>query len=215
MAKSTEGEPKNHLPSEGFSKNELDPIQLAAIHRAIAWGEELAEHHPEVAELYRTTELSYWEIAQSILPPEALAISAQVATKAVGYAVRSLIPEEEQREITKRRRAAALLQKSGGLGTQAHRDHQIAANRRRHQLHGVDVGAMIRGRGRTPWTEDERNSVMALTRDPQFQHKKGAPNYQAITFAINELFHQGDEVRYPNSVGSLVRDVRRAKKRAP
>ncbi|EKE06909.1 MAG: hypothetical protein ACD_18C00240G0002 [uncultured bacterium] len=49
-----------------------------------------------------------------------------------------------------------------------------------------------------------------------FQHQvgsiKGSPDYQKISNKLNQLLHEGQEIRNANSVGSLIRDFRRKDK---
>ncbi len=208
------------IPTGVFFSGEYDPERIAALRKVMEIGERVAETHPEVADSYRDTSLTYLEIAERYLPKE-VAISAEVAAKAIGVAVRSLIPEEEQAAITARRRAESLREQMQGLGEAEFRAHQQVASRQRHQMHGVDVGAMLRGRGRAPWNDAEKRLVLELCGRPEFQHQKGnrnvvgSPNYANIAFALNELVHSGKEIRYGNSVGSLVRDMRREKSKSP
>jgi len=205
---------KDIVPEGTFFGGDYDPVRIAALRKVIEIGNRVSGENPEVAEMYRSTNLTHLEIAEQVIPEE-VAISAGVASKAIGFAVRSLLPEEEIAEITARRRALSLEKQKQAMGEEGFRAHQQAASRKRHELHGVNVTAMLEGRDRTAWTDDEKRVVNELCKQKEFQHDKGSiagtPNYSAIAFIINELFHDGKEIRYSNSVGSLVRDTRRNK----
>lgn len=204
--------------SSGSSSGEIpyDEARIAAIKRVIERGSEVAAEHPEVADLYRRTTLSNSEIAAQVVPDLAREYPG-VAQKAVGYAVRSLIPDEERAEITASRRARNLRENQGEKGSERWESRQRRAAARRHELHGVDIAAMIKGQGRTPWTEMEVALARSLTENPDFQFKegknKGRPRYTDIAYALNEEFHNGEEIRYRSSVSMLIRDLRRQKKR--
>ncbi|OGH88340.1 MAG: hypothetical protein A3J93_04780 [Candidatus Magasanikbacteria bacterium RIFOXYC2_FULL_42_28] len=83
-------------------------------------------------------------------------------------------------------------------------------------MHGVDTEAMIRGRGREPWSLSEKVLVNDLVINPNFQHQsgsiKGTPDHKKIADELNRLFHDDQKIRTSNSVGSLVSDIRRKKR---
>jgi len=205
---------KDIVPEGAFFGGDYDPVRIAALKKIIEIGNRVSGESPQVAEMYKDTNLTYLEIAEQIIPEE-VSISAGVAARAIGFAIRNLLPEEEVTEITARRRALNLEKQKQAMGEEGFRAHQQAASRKRHELHGVDVAAMLEGRGRIAWTDDEKRVVHELCKQKDFQHDKGSiagtPNYSTIAFVINELFHDGKEIRYGNSVGSLVRDSRRNK----
>jgi hypothetical protein len=210
-------QPEVRPAAEPTAEISYDPSRIAALRHVIARGREIATDHPEVAGFYRTTDLNNLEIAGQVVPDLAEAYPG-VASKAVGYAVRSLIPDEEREAITAARRARILREQQGEEGSERWVTRQRRAAERRHELHGVDIAAMIKGQGRTPWTEMEVELVKSLAENPDFQHKegknKGRPRYADIAYAINEEFHNGEEVRYRTSVSMLIRDLRRQKKRS-
>lgn len=210
---------QHEAASSGSSSGEItiDEARIAAIKRAIDRGSEIAAEHPEVADLYRTTTLYHAEIAARVVPELAEA-DPYLARKAVGYAVRSLIPDEERVGLTAARRARNLRENQGEAGSERWETRQRRAAQRRHELHGVDIAAMIKGQGRTPWTEMEVELAKSLANNPDFQYQegknKGRPRYADIAYAINEEFHNGEEIRYRTSVSMLIRDLRRQKKRS-
>lgn len=205
---------RDFVPEGSFFSGDYDPVRIAALRKVIEIGTRVSGENPQVAEMYKDTNLTHLQIAEQIIPEE-VAISTGVAAKAIGFAVRSLLSEEEVAESTARRKALSLDKQRHAMGEEGFRAHQQAASRKRHELHGVDVTAMLRGRGRTAWTVEEKRVVKELCEQKEFQHDKGSivgtPNYSTIAFVINELFHDGKEIRYGNSVGSLVRDIRRNK----
>jgi hypothetical protein len=204
------------IPGGIFFAGDYDPQRVAALRRAIALGNELSGTHPEVVDAYRDTNLTYSQIAEQVIPDISVAFP-EVASKAIGVAVRSLMTEDEQAEITASRRSENLKHQMQELGVEGFKKHQQDASRRKYALHGAGVEAMLRGRGRISWSEDEKRLVFELCEKSEFQHQKGnklvrgSPNYGNIAFAVNELFHNGQEIRHGSSVGSLVRDVRRNK----
>ncbi len=208
----------NVVPEGTFFAGEYTPQRLAAIRKAVALGRRLAASHPEVADLYREMNPSptrYIDIARRVIPPMAQD-SPEIASRAVGYAVRRLIPPDEQAQLTAAHRGRHLRQRMAKLTPAQLTDHQRTAAARRHEIHGVDTQVMIRARGRTPWGEEERELVLQLlVNDPEYKHTSGSiegtPNHQKIADLLNEIFHDDKPVRYANSVASLIRDARRKK----
>ena len=199
-----------------YSDSDLSDSQIRAIQLVNKIGTRLAQEHPEIAELYRTggNFQRYRDIATQYVPD-----SEQypgVASKAVGYAIRSLIPAEERRKISRQRNDQRLEDFFGGFESEPFLEHCKKVAQKRHEGDiGVDVNAMLEGRGRTLWSEEERRYVLELTQTPQYQHQtgsqKGRPNYELIALELNIQFHGCEEIRYTNSVASLVRDTRRKK----
>lgn len=92
-------------PGTFFASDELTPEQAAAIKHLERIGAQLADECPEqLAELARDATLRYEDIA-SILTPEEFEQFPEVAEKAVGFAIRQLISEEELTELTHMRRS--------------------------------------------------------------------------------------------------------------
>ena len=177
-------------------------------------GTRLEVEHPEMAEMYRQGH-PYLEIAQHYIPHDA-EYFPQVAQKAVGYAIRRIIPLDEQVELTKQHRSVQLEKNMGGYDSLAFIEQCKMAAQRRHELHGVDTDAMIRGRGRTPWTDVEKAFVLRLSQNPTYQHHSGSiagtPDYTVIAEQTNIEFHEEQTIRYVNSIASFVRDARRKNK---
>ncbi len=201
---------EDRLPPGTFFAD-LTAEQIRAIQLVEAIGTRLEIERPEMADMYREGR-SYLEIAFHYIPFDAEHFPG-VAQKAVGYAIRKLIPSNEQAELTRKHRGSVLEDNVGGYDSPEFITQCKSAAKRRHELHGVDTDAMIKGRGRTPWTDIEKAYVTALSQNPLFQHRKGSiagtPNYVLITEMVNNLFHDGQPIRYTNSVASFVRDTRR------
>ena len=200
-----------------YSDSDFTDSQIRAIQLVNKIGTRLAQEHPEIAELYRQGGdfQRYIDIATQYIPDSEQ--YPEVASKAVGYAIRSLIPEEERKEISSSRNAQRLENFFGGFESENFIEHCKRAAQKRHEGDiGVDVNAMLEGRGRTPWSEEEKKYITELTQNPQYQHQTGSqtgrPNYELIALELNIQFHDCEEVRYANSVASLVRDTRRTKR---
>lgn len=188
--------------------------QAVAVRLIKAMGSRLVSEHPEIAEMYKDPSVRLIDIAKKVFPPEEVEQFPDIYGKAVGWAIRKLNPAVVQNELTQqhRRHIGKLIFNPDKPGFA---EQCKEAARVRHELHGVDAEAMVRGRGREPWTLAERNLIEDLMTDPNFQHHGGAingtPNYEKIAQELNRLFHDSKEVRTSNSVGSLVRDWRRKK----
>lgn len=199
----------DEIPSGTFyAGSDLTPEQVAAIRHVELLGSRLAEEQPELlSELARSVELRYLDIAESLIPEE-LERSPGIAEKAVGFAVRQLLPADELQELTHARRSLRLEKLMAAMGDVAFVEHQKSANRKSWEnRERPDVGAMLAGRGRTPWSESEKEVLKALLSDPVYQHQtgsqKGKPDYELIALELNISFHACDAIRYPNSVRSM------------
>ncbi len=77
----------------------LTPSQITAFRKAQALGRILAEEHPEITADYESG-CTHFQIAKKYTPQE-IRRSRKVATSAVGYALRELLPEEECQVIAR------------------------------------------------------------------------------------------------------------------
>jgi len=205
------------LIPEGSFYSELNESQVRALQLIEKIGDRLVDVHPEIADLYKRGEdfQTYIQVALQYVP-EAEQFP-QVASRAVGYAIRKLIPPEELSEIRRTRSAKQLEDMFDGFDSEQFREHCRKAAKRRHELGiGVDTEAMVRGRGRTPWTDEEKQYALVLSNNPAYQHQsgqqEGRPDYALIALELNIMFHDCSEVRYANSVASFIKDVKRKKK---
>ena len=199
----------------GVFSSDYTPEQRAAIAGVHRLGEALAQLYPEIADLYRdlTNPRTYLQIAQQYLPDIAEK-NPIFAARVVGCAMRQLIPPREQAELTAVHRAMALHRQIGEIGSQRYSDHQRAASKMRHKTGSIDTEAMVRARGRTPWTNEEKKVVLdILLSDKVYQHHNGTPDYKKIAEVLNEIYHNGAEVRYANSVMSFVAHERMKKRK--
>lgn len=199
---------------EGTFCSELTAHQIRAIQLIKKIGNRLASEHPEIADLYRRGENfhTYIKIAESYL--DEVEQFPQVASRAVGYAVRKLLPQDELAEIRRQRRTKHLEDLFDGFDSEKFRAHCRNAAKQRHTLDtGVDTDAMVSARGRTPWSDDEKQHALVLSNSPDYQHKEGSgkgwPDYELIALALNIIYHGCSEIRYANSVSSFIRDTRR------
>jgi hypothetical protein len=127
------------------------------------------------------------------------------ATAAIRYVVHEEVPQEERDTRNKQNMATFLMEAMYGLGPKGYRKHQSEASKARHAI-GIPVNTIgvIQGRGRTLWTDFERETVQMAAMVPAFQYKKGrhigSPNYAMIADIINDNIHSGDLVRTTSSI---------------
>ena len=196
------------------NNDKLTRERILAIQLVEKISQQLITEHPEITELYEDPSNRLIDIAYNFFPKEYVDQYPEVCSKAVGLAIRQLNSEKKQVDLTKEHRQR-LAEINFNLGSQEFIEQCKEAAKKRHELHGVDTEAMIRGRGREPWNLAEKALVNDLINNPDFQHQagsiKGTPNYQKIAEELNQLFHEEENIRTSNSVGSLVRDSRRKK----
>jgi hypothetical protein len=211
----------DRVPSGTYFSPSHDPeVQRKAVAKwTIELGAEIATKHPEIADMYRNKQnpRTYLDIAK-VCVPELAEVYPAVASKAVGHAVRRLIPEQEQFELTAFHRRLNLEDKIiGDRLSDEWRKICRDAWKKRHEMYGTDVEAMVRGRGQVLWTEDEKNLLWELADNPDYQHHsgsiKGTPHYELIALELNIRFHDCIEIRTNKSVGNYVRDLRRQEKK--
>lgn len=195
--------------------DELTRERILAIQLVEKIGNQLAAEHPEIVELYKNPSLRLIDIAYQFFPKEYVDQFPEVCNKAVGYAIRQLNSAEEQAELTRQHRQH-IATLNFNLGSAEFIAQCKEAAKKRHEMQGINTEAMIRGRGREPWSLSEKALVNDLVINPNFQHQsgsiKGSPDHKKIADELNRLFHNGQEIRTSNSVGSLVRDIRRKKR---
>lgn len=203
-----------------FADGDLTPEQAAAIKHLERVGTQLIDECPEeLAELARDVTLRYEDIA-AILTPEEHEQFPEVAEKAVGFAIRQLIPEEELQDLTHERRSLRMKERMSQMGDAAFRAHQQAASqaswsRRTEPDIQANVQAMLEARGRTAWNSSEKELLQKLLDDPTYQHQEGShagkPNYELIAIELNIAFHDCEPVRHVNSVRSMRNEFRKQK----
>lgn len=207
---------RDFVPDGTFEAGET-PEQMKAIQWVNELGEQLAATHPEIADRFRNVDSGerLHDIAAELLP-EIFTRNPEAATQAVGNALGRLIPPEERVELTRAHRQRNRRDQFAALSPKEQWEAQSRASKRRHELHGVDVQAMLDARGRTPWSDPEKEWLRQAIQDPTYIRQSGIqsghPDYKKISAALNEEFHAGREVRYPNSVLSMVNVWRRKPK---
>ena len=201
-------------PGVFWGTNDYTPKRIAAMHRVQHLGSLLAAEHPEIADLYCDVEraLTCLEIARRFIPQDEITRSPDVAAKAVVFALGLLLPEDERRAITHERRRRHIRAR-WDFTSEEFRNHCRIASCIRHEKHGVNVGAMLRGRGRIGWTQEEKRLLAELVSSGAFQNASGNADYGRIAQHLNTLFHEGRWVRYTNSCRSMMADARRKKRR--
>lgn len=195
-----------------FAEDEpLTPEQAAALRHVERIGQQLAEEQPEiVAELAHDVSLRYGDIAALLIPAE-VEQYPEVAEKAIGLAVRLLIPKDELETLTHNRRSLRLKERAQSVGGVAYSAHQRAAASKSWENSNSDraarIDAMLANRGVVAWSAPEREVLAELIHDLDFQHQDGPqtgrPNYALIALELNIRFHNCEGIRYPNSVRTM------------
>src|SRR3989344_1530319 len=124
---------EDQIPGGTFY-SELSENQVRALQLVRKIGDKLVSDHPEIADLYRQGDdfRTYLRVAAQFLS-EAEQFP-QVASRAVGYAVRKLIPQEELAEIRRERRAQQIEDIFDGFDSEQFREHCRNAAHKRHEL---------------------------------------------------------------------------------
>jgi hypothetical protein len=206
------------------SETGMTPSRVNAIKLVRKIGGRLAREHPEIADDYRKKGSSmqrYIDIARVYLGPVESDTFPEVCSKAVGYAVRKLMPPEEQKKLTKQHRTAHICglvdEMFGGFDTPEWSEHCRHAQSQKGPVERSQLDAMIMARGQTPWSRLEMSCLLRLSNDPGYQYEsgqwEGCPYYPKIAAELNRVFHNGQEIRNAKTVGSYKRDLaRRARK---
>lgn len=201
---------KDEIP-EGTFHADYTPEQVAAIRKAREIGARLAATTPQLASDYEDSTRSNLDLARIYIPQDAEEFP-NVAAKAIGYAIRRLLPPDKLAELTRLHRKHLLEQQAGEPGSEERREHnQAAAIARHEQGVPVDAAAMTRGRGLTPWTVDEATIAIELSEDPQYRNGDRV-DWKRISGVLNASFHE-ESPRTGKSVYDVVRDHRRGIKR--
>lgn len=191
-----------------YAGGDLTPEQAATINHLERIGISLVGGQSDLlCELARDVDLRYKDIAEILIPNE-LEQFPEIAEKAVGFAIRQVIPDDELGELTHRRRSLRLKERILAMGDVAFLEHQrIASVKSWENRDRPDVDAMLEGRGRTAWSEEEKEMLQSLLENPEYQYRdgshKGRPNYELIALELNISFHDCDGIRYSNSVRSM------------
>lgn len=192
---------------------EYTPERITAIRYVAQRGQWLARNHPEIADLYRNLESPYRciDIASMFLADTDR--FPDVCAKAVVYALQLLLSPEERAALTHEHRRLQMI-KRWDFTSEEWKKHCRKAAWRRHNLHrsGVNVEALLRGRGRVGWSREEKTTLWNLARTEDDKHR-GQMTYGAIADYLNTHFHDNQPVRTANSCRYMVIDIRRRKTR--
>jgi hypothetical protein len=175
--------------------------QVRAIQAEQRLGDLVAKIYPYVADMYKDTGAGYRfaDLARVCLPVVS-ARKPHIAAEAVGVAIRKLIPDDEERaQLAKAHRKVYSARSTDYNSVEFRRSAREAA-RIRHELHDTPSEALTRGRGQTPWIDQERELVKEALGDPSLYHTRlggyfGRPCYDILTDLINTNFHNGQPVR--------------------
>jgi len=71
---------------------------------------------------------------------------------------------------------------------------------------------MLKGRGRTQWTDEEKQIVLEIMmQDPEYQKENGSLDYTKMAYDLNVLYHDRQNIRYKNSVKSFIAHTKMSK----
>ncbi|RJQ38962.1 hypothetical protein C4559_00030 [Candidatus Microgenomates bacterium] len=193
---------------KAITKLPLTREQIIAIRNAEKFGKELAANLPQIAQLYRdgTTSIELGKQYQEEM--NIIAKGAKFSNYyAIMYALSQLIPAKEMREIGKEHMKHAgekcRDEKLGFFGAdeekmQAARFKGLSTQRERGigiftsdpaKIHEAAIRRVI-AQGKRPITDKEREYLLKLYNDPDFQHKsgpsKGKPDYSLIAKAMRQ-----------------------------
>lgn len=172
---------------------------------AIKWGKELgqkiAAEQPDFVDSIRDIAhfRTFEQIGFELLDKMGIrnVTSPLIVRKAVAHAVEIILGQEKAAEITRLRHG-----KSQTFQSDDFRDKAKNNWRKRQEIHGAPVKALIEGRGQTPWMEEEQELFLELKREQDV-------DYETIAKKLNEKFHEGKNIRSAKSVGNWYRDMRR------
>ena len=190
---------------------ELSREQFGAITRSIKLGRTLQEDHPKIAEMYIHHTQS--EIAKILEIQSKYGVSNEVALTGVRYAINGhegslgiegyvgLITDEEELKRLREGRKVAGSQK-GGRTTY---EQGIGVHGRTAKQMSEDALKSTIARGRTPWTDEEKEFAYMLSQEQEYQHPNGSnnpgkPNNDLIAFILNAEYHDYKEVRSTGAV---------------
>lgn len=190
-----------YVPAGVFlAEQEWTNERIAAIGFVEKRGKELIARHPEIAETYRKfPNLCYEDLAVMYMGGEAEAHPG-VARKAVGYALKRLMSQEELAILTHNKRRDLLEIRTGGYDSEKFIERCRKAWQRKKELGQMNnPEAMTRGRGFIPWSKEER--AFALSKLNSTRN-----NYDEVAQQTNAQFNA-------NRTGKTVYDMVRYESR--
>ncbi len=180
--------------------NDPTPAQMAAIQSVKSLSKVIISEYPEVAEDYRSG-LNQVKIATKYgLIAE---FGIRIARGAVGKALQTLIPDEEERK----KLAKEKMIESGSQSPELSPEGLAVLQK--------SIRRCIKAIGKTPWIThlieplsqlNESDYLLSLTSKPEYAIKKGSrkghPDCVKIAEKLNEVFHQGVRTRSPKAIST-------------
>lgn len=187
-----------------------DILKILAVRGVQELGRTIAAKLPDIANLYRAGDTQR-EIAKKVRASLQLSFEIDFVRKAVQFALRQIIPEDERKVIAehhiRQRGFRAVAEKSGVHGVlPEERVRQGQERAKNHEglfalSHGEIKRRATKAMGAIMWeggyTDPETgldlgNYCFRLANDPEFFHKEGGqrgkPNYILIAAELNKIF---------------------------
>lgn len=193
--------------------DKMSPRQAAAIDREKSLAAEIStQSGEEVLRMFLQIEEpnSYLDIARVVIPDTAEE-NPVIASHAVRFSVYSLISESERKAATHKRLGSFARRTLSNLTPEQFRERQSNAARTGNRKSPRNTRSIVEGRGLTRWSDIEDELLEALANSPSFKHQVQnprwgeKPNYGKIADILNQVFHQGNSVRTPESVRVQIR----------
>jgi hypothetical protein len=189
----------------------IEPNQYSAIKHVKEIGTDIAKNHGEIAEIYLDTDLPFrCEDVAKDLVPVLYEKFPQVATKAVAYALRLLIPKKQRDKATSARRSDRLKERVDFTSEEWKAHCRKALEARNATGFVVDMNKAIIERGQVPWSEDEKIYTVLCAESVEFI-RNNKPHWQKITDEINKYFHSGEKVRTIGGVSTQYSKIKKKK----
>lgn len=188
----------------------LTPAQMAAIKSVKSLSKVIISKYPEVADDYRSG-LNQVEIASKY--GLILEFGIRIARGAVGKALQTLIPDKEERE----KLAKEKMIESGSQSREISSEGLVVLQQ--------SMRSCIKAIGKTSWIIylvepisglNEPDFLVSLASNPEYIIKKGVrkghPDCFKIADKLNEVFHQGAQIRSPKAVSTHLGRLKKRKK---
>ncbi len=189
----------------------IEPDQYSAIKHVQEIGTNIARDHSEIAEMYLDLETPFrCEDVAKDLVPILYEKFPQVATKAVAYALRLLIPKEQRDQATSSRRSDHLKEKIDFTSEEWKAHCRKALEARNATGFVVDMHQAIIQRGQVPWSDDEKIYTELCAESVEFI-RNGKPHWQKITNEINKHFHNSKKTRTVSGVSTQYSKIKKKK----
>lgn len=181
--------------------------KIHAVRNAQRWGSLLASQCPTLGLDYRARG-QVWrhiELARIYLP-QLSTTHPNVAREAVRMALIQLIPPGELKELVSYYKREIDREATNNHTSDSFREKSRKGAQVRHSLHPTPSEALIRGRGREPWTLEEETDLLEMLKNPDYFYttggaRRGFPKAREIAKALNEKYQRG---RTPAAVGKYI-----------